>query len=204
VDREGRRKWRERCKEYDISASEWGMVRDMIHDGCRMWEHEGERSRVVGQERRDAGLISDDEECKMKCEAALSPLVEIDTRIVQRGGWKHPPQSRRHLINKKRQTQARTEVEGIKCGWRKKGLVYKNKEEQRIGLGRDRDTNKRTENTAPSTPLLTTLSFAQPFSRRRRGGGEGDECVPARAILTARKSADTRGSATSGGGSWGT
>ncbi|KAJ7921577.1 hypothetical protein B0H13DRAFT_2415319 [Mycena leptocephala] len=138
-----------------------------------MWEHEGECSRVVGQERRDAGLISDDEECKMKCEAALSPLVEIDARIVQRGGWKHPPQSRRHLINKRRQTQARTEVEGMKWEWRKKGLVYKNKEEQRIGLGRDRDTNKRTENTAPSTPLLTTLSFAQPFSRRRRGGGDG-------------------------------
>jgi hypothetical protein len=75
-------------------------VRDTIYDGCRMWEHEGERSRVVGKEGRDAGLISDDE-CKMKCEAALSPLVEIDTRIVQRGGWKHPPQSRRHLINKK-------------------------------------------------------------------------------------------------------
>jgi hypothetical protein len=33
----------------------------------------------------------------MKCKAAL---IEIDTRIVQRGGWKHPPQSRRYSTNK--------------------------------------------------------------------------------------------------------
>jgi hypothetical protein len=94
----------------------------------------------------------------------LTSLVEIemDARIVQRGAC--------NLARVSVGIGAGVGARRIKRGRRKKGRVNKKRDRKKSAWMRrlKEKKEKLTENTAPSTPLPTTLGFTDPFSRRRR------------------------------------